>query len=44
MPSAEKRLPITVLSGTFGAGRTTILNHVLRNREGPCVAVIAGST
>ncbi len=33
-------LPVTVLSGFLGAGKTTVLNHVLRNRAGLKVAVI----
>ena len=33
-------LPVTVLSGFLGAGKTTILNHVLNNRSGLRVAVI----
>jgi G3E family GTPase len=33
-------LPVTVLSGFLGAGKTTVLNHILRNRRGLKVAVI----
>ncbi len=33
-------LPVTVLSGFLGAGKTTVLNHILNNRAGLRVAVI----
>lgn len=36
----KKVIPVTVLSGYLGAGKTTILNHVLNNRDGMKVAVI----
>jgi len=35
-----KPLPVTVLSGFLGAGKTSLLNHVLNNRENMRVAVI----
>nr|WP_307789187.1 GTP-binding protein [Glycomyces salinus] len=34
------KLPVTVLSGFLGAGKTTVLNHVLARRDGMRVAVI----
>lgn len=40
MMGADNRLPVTVLAGFLGAGKTTVLNHVLSNREGRRVAVI----
>jgi len=36
----DKRLPVTVLSGFLGAGKTSLLNHVLNNNKGKRVAVI----
>ena len=34
------RLPVTVLSGFLGAGKTTVLSHILNNRQNKKVAVI----
>ena len=35
-----KKLPVTVLSGFLGAAKTTVLSHILNNREDKKVAVI----
>jgi len=39
-PSTIEKLPVTVLSGFLGAGKTTVLSHVLNNRQDKKVAVI----
>lgn len=39
-PSAARRLPITVINGFAGAGKTSVLNHLLRHRAGQRTAVI----
>ncbi len=39
-PEQCDRLPVTVLSGFLGAGKTTVLNQILHNRKNYRVAVI----
>ena len=34
------RIPITLLTGYLGAGKTTLMNHILSNQDGYKVAVI----
>lgn len=41
MPAeADARLPVTILSGFLGAGKTTLMNHLLNNGAGLRIAVI----
>lgn len=37
---ADRRVPVTVLSGFLGAGKTSLLQHVLSNKEGLRVGVV----
>lgn len=36
----QKRIPVTVLCGFLGSGKTTLMNHILNNKKGLKVAVI----
>ncbi|WP_237415172.1 GTP-binding protein [Acinetobacter nectaris] len=38
--SSQYRVPVTILSGFLGAGKTTVLNYILNNRSNMKVAVI----
>ncbi|MBQ4362852.1 MAG: GTP-binding protein [Oscillospiraceae bacterium] len=40
MKAANKLVPITLLTGYLGAGKTTLINHVLSNQQGYKCAVI----
>ncbi|SFD38357.1 zinc metallochaperone GTPase ZigA [Pseudoalteromonas denitrificans] len=40
MKLVNTKLPVTVLSGFLGAGKTTVLSHILNNRKGLKVAII----
>ncbi len=35
----KKLIPVSLLTGYLGAGKTTVLNHVLSNQQGYKVAV-----
>ncbi|GAA6011393.1 hypothetical protein JCM10207_008324 [Rhodosporidiobolus poonsookiae] len=40
-PKDDKRLPVTILSGFLGSGKTTLMNHILSSKEhGLRVAII----
>ncbi len=40
MLNKKKLIPVSLLTGYLGAGKTTVLNHVLANQQGYKVAVI----
>lgn len=40
MPATDDRIPVTVLSGYLGAGKTTLVNHLLADPGGHEIAVI----
>ena len=38
--TVEPRVPVTIVTGFLGAGKTTLINHVLTANHGKKVAVI----
>ena len=40
MLNKKKLIPVSLITGYLGAGKTTVLNHILANQEGYKVAVI----
>lgn len=40
MDSADQRLPLTVITGYLGAGKTTLVNHLLRHADGRRILVL----
>merc|ERR550537_479217 len=38
--AASSRTSVTILTGFLGAGKTTLVNHILRTRHGHRIAVI----
>ncbi|AGY58808.1 CobW family GTP-binding protein [Gloeobacter kilaueensis] len=40
MQTKERGLPVTVITGFLGSGKTTLVNHILRNNQGLKTAVI----
>ena len=38
--SADGKLPVTVLTGFLGSGKTTLVNHILQGQHGKKIAII----
>lgn len=38
--SSDSRIPVTVVTGYLGAGKTTLVNHLLKESSGKRFAVI----
>jgi G3E family GTPase len=36
----SQKIPVTIVSGFLGAGKTTLVNHILRGNHGMKIAVI----
>ena len=34
------RIPVTIIGGYLGAGKTTLVNHLLRNADGHRLAIL----
>ena len=37
---AQSQTPVTILGGYLGAGKTTLVNHLLRNANGKRLAIL----
>ena len=40
MSASSERVPCTVITGFLGAGKTTLIRHVLQNAKGKRLAII----
>jgi G3E family GTPase len=40
LPRRAERLPVTLVTGFLGSGKTTLVNHILSNRQGVRTAVL----
>jgi G3E family GTPase len=40
MTAAEERIPVTIIAGYLGVGKTTVINHVLAQPDGAGLAVL----
>jgi hypothetical protein len=40
MADEQKKIPVTVVTGFLGAGKTTLVNHILQGNHGKRIAVI----
>ena len=39
-PSDAEKFPVTIVTGFLGAGKTTLVNHILKGHHGKLIAVI----
>ena len=40
LETAEPRLPVTIITGFLGSGKTTLVNHILAQQHGLSIAVM----